>query len=313
MNSDTDYSVFVKDNIPGIDIAFYSPRSYYHTHRDNLENTSPEALQYMGQYALEAVKAIANSDDMLKTEKKHEAFVYYDILGRIMLVYSFSTYQVTNIASILIVVVGSYLLTISSNKGKDIGALIKQRVCQTIYGLFATIFAFVCIFVSSLSAAFVMIKINPSMTYGDVYGAALYVFSAGFFGLQFSQLVLPQKFKRVLYTTDASWYGLITFWAIMVSLSIYAGFKNVASLYFNVYLLAFAFIAAVLNNVIPSTFKMRSAIIFFVQTLVPFVLLMEIELLAMDAMRHSTADGTPEIAGKFYDSYACSQKFCLYI
>lgn len=295
--SDTDYSVFTQNGVPGLDIAFYAPRSHYHTPRDNLAHTTPDALQYMGQMALAAAKAIANSDDMLDTNRDKELFVYFDILGRWMFVYSFSTFQIINLIALLLVPgVGLFLGLKNKPSQQTASSLIKQKLCLTAQGGIAVFSAlvFACLFV--VLAVLAMCKINPSMTYGDVYGAGLYTFAAAFLGVQFSQLVLPNKLKQTLATTDAAWYGLLSFWSLFLVLAIYAGSKSVASLYFVVYLLAFNALAALLQAVIPATQKFRSPLIFFTQTIMPFILLLEMEFLSMDALRHATADGTPEIA-----------------
>ncbi|KAI8638434.1 hypothetical protein BD408DRAFT_423060 [Parasitella parasitica] len=297
IKSDTDYSVFLKDGVPGLDIAFYAPRSHYHTPRDNLAYTTPDALQYMGQMALAAAKAIANSDDMVNTDKGEELFIYFDILGRWMFVYSFTTYQIINwIALFAVPGVGLFLALKNVPSQQTAASLIKEKVRLIAKGTAAVFLAlfFALLFVGV--AVFAMCKINPSMTYGDVYGAAIYTFSAAFLGLQFSQLVLSSKLKQTLATTDASWYGLLSFWWFFVIVAIFAGSKSIASLYFAVYILVFNSLAVLIHAVVPVTTKLRSALIFLSQSVVPFIFLLEIEFLAMDALRHATADGTPEIA-----------------
>jgi hypothetical protein len=254
----------------------------------------------MGQMTLAAVRSIANSDDLLDYSEEQETFVYYDILGRLMVAYSFTVYQFINALALLIVPVVAIYVTISSNKDntKTASSLLKQKACLTAQGLIAIFSAFIITVLVTVLAVFVMSKMNPSMTYGDVYGAALYIFVAAFLGLQLSQLILPNKLKQSLASTDAAWYGLISFWWIFTVLASYAGLKSVAGLYFAVYLLAFNSLAALVHVVLPADKKYRSPVIFFTQLLLPFVLLMELDFLVMDSMRHATADGTPEIAGK---------------
>jgi hypothetical protein len=134
------------------------------------------------------------------------------------------------------------------------------------------------------------------MSYGDVYGAALYTFAAGFLGLQVSQLILPKKLKSTLAQTDAAWYGLITLWWLLVVLSTYTSKFGIAGLYFAVYLLTFTSLGLLVHTTISTEQKLRSAIIYFTQIIVPALLLLEIEFLSMDSLRHATADGTPEAA-----------------
>ncbi|KAI8094094.1 hypothetical protein BDF21DRAFT_375030 [Thamnidium elegans] len=296
IKSDTDYSVFTKNGVPGLDIAFYAPRSHYHTPRDNLAHTTPEALQYMGQLTLGAVKSIINSDDLLDTSSEQESFIYYDILGRFMFAYSLTVYQFINCVALLFVPVVAIYMTISGKKEKSVSEAVKEKALLTVQGLFAAFAAFIIIILFTVLAVVTMGKVNPSMTYGDVYGAALYTFVSIFLGLQVSQWILPSKLKQSLASTDGAWYGLISFWWILVLCSSFAGTKGIAALYFAVHLLVFTSLAALLHIVLPATKKFRSPLIYFLQTIVPFILLLEMDFLVMDAMRHSTADGTPEVA-----------------
>ncbi|KAI7902528.1 uncharacterized protein BX663DRAFT_511374 [Cokeromyces recurvatus] len=296
IKSDTDYSVFTEQGVPGLDIAFYTPRSHYHTPLDDLNHTTPEALQYMGQMALGATRSIANSDTLLYTSKEQESFIYFDILGRTVFVYSFVTYQLMNILALLsIPIIAFYLISKNKDNRETISSIIKRKTSLIIQGLAAIIAAIVLALIFGAIAVFLMTKINPSMTYGDVYGAALYTFVAAFLGIQVSQLILPVKFKQLLANTNAIWYGLISFWWILVVAASFAGSKGIASLYFVFYILLFNSLAALTHFLLPPTQKIRSALIFFTQTIVPFIFLLELEFLVMDAMRHSTADGTPEI------------------
>lgn len=298
--SDTDYSIFTETGIPGLDIAFYAPRSHYHTPLDNLANTTPEALQHMGQLALAAVKGIANSDDMLDTPKEQESFIYFDILGRFMFAYSMTTFQIINILALLAVPGLSIYMSMRDNQDKTLSEVLSEKFRLTAHGLLAVFSALILMILVTVIAVYGMSLINPSMTYGDVYGAAIYCFVSTFLGLQLSQLILPNKIKQSLASTDATWYGLMAFWWIFVAFSSFAGQKGVAGLCFAVYILAFNSSSVLLHVLLPSTQKFRSPFIFFLQTMVPFVFLLEIDLLVMDAMRHATADGTPEIAGKIF-------------
>ncbi|KAG1066243.1 hypothetical protein G6F42_026696 [Rhizopus arrhizus] len=150
IKSDTDYSVFTQNGVPGLDIAFYAPRSHYHTPRDNLAHTTPDALQYMGQMALAAAKAIVNSDDMLDTNRDNELFVYFDILGRWMFVYSFTTFQIINLIALLLVPsIGLFLGLKNKPSQQTAFSLVKQKLCLVAQGGIAVFSAlvFACLFV----------------------------------------------------------------------------------------------------------------------------------------------------------------------
>ncbi|KAG0361420.1 hypothetical protein BGZ54_009099 [Gamsiella multidivaricata] len=59
IQSDTDYSVFLKHGLPGLDIAFYQRRSMYHTTTDYLPI---ESLYHMGLNTQETITSLCNSN-----------------------------------------------------------------------------------------------------------------------------------------------------------------------------------------------------------------------------------------------------------
>ncbi|KAI8985416.1 hypothetical protein BDB01DRAFT_788149 [Pilobolus umbonatus] len=297
IKSDTDYTVFTQHHLPGIDLAFYSPRSHYHTPRDNLAYTTPNALQYMGQFALASARAIADSDELTNLDKEQESLIYYDILGRVMFVYSFTVYQMLNAFGVLAVLITSFWLMIDQKQDNiSLGTLIKDRIVILFRGILSVLSAFIISVLFAVAAGYVMAELNPFVTYGNIYGAFIYLAAAVFLGLQVSQYILPNGFKQYLYVTHAPWYGLVSFWALAVLLSCWTGSKGIAILYFAIYFLVFNALAILCHIKFPHTMKFRLPLIFTIQMLVPFILMIENTFLIMDAMRHTTTDGTPELA-----------------
>lgn len=61
VKSGTDYSVFNGDNgMRGLDVAFFEPRSRYHTDQDDAKNTSPDSVWHMLSTALATMKAMTS-------------------------------------------------------------------------------------------------------------------------------------------------------------------------------------------------------------------------------------------------------------
>lgn len=66
IRSATDYSVFVDGfGSRGLDIAFYGPRSRYHTDEDDARHTSTDSIWHMFSAALATTKSLAASADSL--------------------------------------------------------------------------------------------------------------------------------------------------------------------------------------------------------------------------------------------------------
>lgn len=60
--NDTDFTVFKHAGYQGFNFAFLDDVAHYHTPLDNVDNTSVSSIQSEGGSALEAVRALANSD-----------------------------------------------------------------------------------------------------------------------------------------------------------------------------------------------------------------------------------------------------------
>ena len=61
IRSGTDYSVFNGDNgMRGLDVAFFEPRSRYHTDQDDAKDTSPDSVWHMLSGAIATMKAMTS-------------------------------------------------------------------------------------------------------------------------------------------------------------------------------------------------------------------------------------------------------------
>ncbi|KAF9104710.1 hypothetical protein BGX27_009980 [Mortierella sp. AM989] len=134
INSDTDYTIFSKHDIPGLDIAFYQRRSMYHTITDNL---TIQSLFHMGSNAQATVKGLCNSDylDSLSLPTDPQVgpvpmsprswfagkSVFYDILGKQMI---FSDLWTTLLINVLVLGLGLPVLALTII---SVGEAIRRR------------------------------------------------------------------------------------------------------------------------------------------------------------------------------------------
>lgn len=304
LKSDTDYTIFTRFGTPGLDIAFYTPRSHYHTQRDDLAHITVSSLQHMGQMALGAARGIDTTEGILAEAGSPEPIVYYDILGRVMLVYSFTTLQVLNILALVLVPITSLLWIWLGNRSHgNKSELFKQRLWTFTQGFIATLVALIsmgcCVAIASLAVMY----LNPSVTYGGAYFIVIYLSAAAFFGLVISQFVLG-KLSRSLRTNleediTVSFYGLTAFWWILLVGASVLGGQEVALGYPAIYFILSSTAATALLVCTSRTKESRFwSFAFIIQTLLPVILLSEFLFLGVDSMRHTTADGTPESASK---------------
>ncbi|KAI8582948.1 hypothetical protein K450DRAFT_225601 [Umbelopsis ramanniana AG] len=304
IKSATDYTVYLEGGIPGIDLAFYAKRSHYHTTRDTLEYTNPRSLQHMGDLALAATRGAANSAGIITHEQPEaKPFVYYDILGQFGLTYSLLTSQILN--SLVLLALPTYLAysafqshQSSPNTNKACGSTIKR----SIIGFIMVTITFVVVLVFSLLVGFLLTKTNSVVLYGHIgLGAATIVAAASFalVATQWFFAALDNKFNMYrsaldLETTTA--YGLLSLTWIMLVGATFAAIKGIGSLYFVFWMYLGSVIAVSLQQK-SSTGKVHSwAAALFAQVCIFYPLIFDLVFMAFDSMRHTLADGTPEIA-----------------
>ncbi|KAF8323030.1 Zn-dependent exopeptidase [Clavulina sp. PMI_390] len=95
IRSGTDYSVFEKAGIPGLDLAFYRHRNQYHTKYDSVSNMDGKGpLWNMLEASLEVAKALANDP---KDVKGNSDAIYFDVLGEALVVLKLQSYFIINV------------------------------------------------------------------------------------------------------------------------------------------------------------------------------------------------------------------------
>ncbi|KAJ3063381.1 Endoplasmic reticulum metallopeptidase 1 [Podochytrium sp. JEL0797] len=87
LKSATDYEIYEDYGIPGLDLAFYQNRRYYHTADDSLDNISPTDIQFMGANSLAIVRSVIDAEwvDALRVESSAPFFSLFE--GSPMIVY----------------------------------------------------------------------------------------------------------------------------------------------------------------------------------------------------------------------------------
>jgi hypothetical protein len=74
----TDFSVFNKAGMQGMNLAFIGDPAHYHTPLDNLANASPATLQHQGDHTLGVIRSLAAAD---LPERPHGDAVFFDVLS----------------------------------------------------------------------------------------------------------------------------------------------------------------------------------------------------------------------------------------
>ncbi|KAI7862925.1 hypothetical protein BDF14DRAFT_1734961 [Spinellus fusiger] len=309
LKSDTDYTVFTANGVPGLDLSFYTPRAYYHTSRDDLVHTTPNALQHMGQMALSTLRSIdvqENEHDPLSPDNaKIENFIFYDILGRVMLAYSFTTAQAVNVAGLLIVpllaILASFLRVRTMDTAEEKWHAVRNEVLVAFKGFAAALLAMSVMFLLVVVVSGALLLWSPSATYGNAYGVTFLIVLTALLGLLISQLIFSHLASRhaslaPMTQFDVQLQGLTLFWWEVLFVAAILTGKGYAGIYPAIFfLISSASATALYHRFAANKYSNRLFAVFAVQLLMPVTLMVDLCMLGVDSMRHTTADGTPEV------------------
>lgn len=104
---------------------------------------------------------------------------------------------------------------------------------------------------------------------------------------------------RALLQLNTSLYGLVTVWWGLVVGATVLGSSEVAGGYFAIFFLVSGVIAIIVSHLLAMVYlKAKLPGVFLVQTVLPVIMMSEFCFMSLDALRHTTADGTPELSSK---------------
>ncbi|KAG0258375.1 hypothetical protein BGZ95_004990 [Linnemannia exigua] len=95
--SDTDYRIFVQENLTGLDLAVYKNSYLYHTHLDLERNMEQGLPQHLGENTLALAIHAGDNVDISQLEPT-SSVVFFDILGQFFVFYSLDTAVQSHIA-----------------------------------------------------------------------------------------------------------------------------------------------------------------------------------------------------------------------
>ena len=102
IHSETDYKVYEANGLSGWDIAFYKPRSLYHTVRDSIQSTSKIALWNMLSTTWQLSDYVSSTTQLEKTEDFKDPAVFFDIYGTMFFSFSAKWLFVINILVLIV-------------------------------------------------------------------------------------------------------------------------------------------------------------------------------------------------------------------
>ncbi|RUS20915.1 hypothetical protein BC937DRAFT_94036 [Endogone sp. FLAS-F59071] len=334
INSATDYVVYsALHNLSGIDIAFYTKRSHYHTTRDTLAYTTPSSVQHMGGVALSAARQIADSDFLIDPNRQqHGPSVYYDVLGIWAFAYSFKTYCYLDVAVLVLVALGAvYAVGVRLAREGDMEV---KRVVRDVgwsamvvgVGLAVVVVSFVgglgmaillirwCHIESSHMANFLRsVKLtlhqpptSPTrkVVYGRAYVCFLFTLTSTFLGVVLTQhlstLLIHRFNHHIPPLARATRHGLLAFWWLLLLAAVGVAQRyTIGGFYWTIWFVGSAWVGGIVADTPAREVQGEEKRVWIAQLIlevfVPFVLLFDLIPFQIDGLRHTPADGSAEI------------------
>ena len=270
IRSGTDYSVFNGDQgMRGLDVAFFEPRSRYHTDQDDAKDTSPDSVWHMLSASIATMKAMTSYDGNEfegSTDNKGKLDigsgsdgVWFDVFGRAFAVMGLNTLfalSVTLLAAGPIILLILHIILRRSDKWYPLS---KRQYLHSsdddeavhfsgMRGLFRFPIAFIVSTAAVLALAYLLAKTNPYIIYSSRYAVWAMMLSAWFsvawFFLTGADRVRPTALQRMY---NLIWLYALT-WIFLVLVTVGENNLQIASGYFVVIYNASVFVALLISH-----------------------------------------------------------------
>ncbi|TGZ76840.1 hypothetical protein EX30DRAFT_398988 [Ascodesmis nigricans] len=258
VKSQTDYKVFVENlGMRGLDVAFWQPRSRYHTEDDDVRHTSRESLWHMLGSSLETIEAMT-SDTSKQFDREGENpagtgsdAVWFDFLGRVFAVFKLHTLFALTITLIVVPFVvfafTIYGLAAASKLYYFSNTPLhpapppnssKPTTTRGWRGLFRFPVAFVVASGATIGLAYLLEKINPMIAYSHQLSVYAMFISAWWsllwFVMRGADAIRPTALGRG-YAFLEQW---LFWWAVMIFVAITINVQKLGSGYFVMFIYA---------------------------------------------------------------------------
>ena len=261
VRSQTDYIVF-NENLGkrGLDLAFYGPRSRYHTAADTSRETSIKSLWHMLSAALATTDSMLSHGDAYAHQVDTDSEpVYFDLFGRALGLLSLNALIDISISlsvlGPLLLIIACFLLVQRDRcyifAGKSYSDSLDPHTpndpiaidIQGRRGIFRTLITIILATVVVIGLALLVSKTSPFIVYSSPYAVWSVLLSVfilvSWFGLSAADRTRPTVFQR-LYAT--AWLYILS-WAFVVFLTVFEVRFRITGSYVGVFLNASALVS----------------------------------------------------------------------
>ncbi|KAI9597378.1 hypothetical protein BDF19DRAFT_434877 [Syncephalis fuscata] len=289
IKSGTDYAVLQK-RWPGIDMAFYERRGWYHTQKDSIESLTPNSLQYVGNNLLAYATKAANIDEL----SPPIIYCVLRLFGHVMIAGGYATYQCWNIA----LLVSAYLLvglTVITHTRRTSGATIGSTLQLLKYSVLQTLFSMLVAVILCIVWSVALTFLNDLVIYRHPRWCLAIFVLVGVYAMDFSRY---HRYYKPL-NGKLRLAGLSIVWSLAVLLASFIAYKyRYGSLYYVQFGLIGS-IAAMLYSELSEWRQCHRAsgfIRLLLSAIIPAALFMDLTDMILVGFAPHMVDGLPAIA-----------------
>ncbi|KZV82592.1 Zn-dependent exopeptidase [Exidia glandulosa HHB12029] len=237
VKSGTDFSIYSDAGMEGLDLAFYSRRSLYHTKDDSVPALGGKAsLWTMLEASLATVKSLSSNEGTITGGGSP---IYVDFLGHFMLVATQTTFFVVNLVLLIVGPIAVLALLFVYSRLGELQRLTKGWVRYPA--------ALLINMVSTFGLAFMIVKLNPNVAYASTYIVLLSLLSVSYLSL-YLPLRLAQHWKPVHQPKST---GLLSVywlsWIFLVVSEVLLNGPGMGGLFFATFLNSMSLLAVLLD------------------------------------------------------------------
>ncbi|KAK9468401.1 hypothetical protein V1512DRAFT_259389 [Lipomyces arxii] len=118
IRSETDYRAYENHGLRGMDVAFYTPRSVYHTKGDSIQGTTRGSVEHMLTTSIETVDSMANDPDLDNSSKSKP--VFFDLFGSALFVAPVQTFFIVDTVMLVVSPIILFLLLFGLAKSRKL-------------------------------------------------------------------------------------------------------------------------------------------------------------------------------------------------
>jgi hypothetical protein len=269
VRSETDYVVFRAEGYRGLDVAFWEPRSRYHTDQDDAAHSSKNSLWHMLSASVETTKYLTSDtsdefdgprgdEDPSKVQNGHGSDgVWFDLFGRTFAVFRLHTLFAWSVTILVVSPLTLMLITfflLRNNKYYFFAASVKPEGDESEpirLGGWRGAFRFpITLIVSAgltVGAAFLLRKVNPLIIYSSQY--SVWAMSISLFFSVFWFLMAGCNFIRpsALHRGYAFIWMFVFGWGLLVATTVFENRFKIGGGYMFVFYVFDIFLATLIS------------------------------------------------------------------